>query len=78
MANFFCSAGYGLESVHTGMVAYLCDPWGEGNEGMIRYLEEAAALSNASPTGQPDMERLAVLTNKYDIEFVSEPPGQGS
>ena len=78
VANFFCSAGYGLESVHTGMVAYLCDLWGEGNEGMIRYLEEAAALSNASPTGQPDMERLAVLAKKYDIEFVSEPPGQGS
>ena len=78
MANFFCSAGYGLESVHNGMVAYLCDLWGEGNEGMIRYLEEAAALSNASPTGQPDMERLAVLTKKYDIEFVSEPPGQDS
>ena len=38
---------------------------------VIRYFEEAAALSNASPTGQPDMEQLAPLAKKYDIEFVS-------
>ena len=37
--------------------------------GVIRYFEEAAALSNASPKGQPDMERLAVLAEKHDIEF---------
>jgi len=50
--------------------------------GVIRYFEEAAALSNASPTGQPDMEQLAALAKKYDIEFVSPPPaavaGQGA
>jgi len=45
---------------------------------VIRYFEEAAALSNASPTGQPDMEQLAALASKYDIEFVSEPPGQAA
>jgi mannose-6-phosphate isomerase-like protein (cupin superfamily) len=45
---------------------------------VIRYFEEAAALSNASPTGQPDMELLAALASKYDIEFVSEPPGQAA
>jgi quercetin dioxygenase-like cupin family protein len=46
---------------------------------VIRYFEEAAALSNASPTGQPDMEQLAALAKKYDIGFVSPPPpGQGS
>jgi hypothetical protein len=38
--------------------------------GVIRYFEEAAELSNASPTGQPDMEQLAALAEKYDIEFV--------
>ncbi len=43
--------------------------------GVIRYFEEAATLSNASPTGQPDMERLAALANKYGIEFVSPSPG---
>ena len=37
---------------------------------VVRYFEEAAALSNASPTGRPDMERLAALAKKYDIEFV--------
>jgi len=45
---------------------------------VIRYFEEAAALSNASPTGQPDMEQLAALAKKYDIEIVSSaPPEQG-
>ncbi len=42
---------------------------------VVRYFEEAAALSNASPTGQPDMERLAALAKKYGIEFVSPSPG---
>ena len=37
---------------------------------VIRYFEEAAALSNASPTGRPDMERHAALAEKYGIEFV--------
>ncbi len=37
---------------------------------VVRYFEEAAALSNASPTGRPDMERLAALAEKYGIEFV--------
>src|SRR5215210_8354323 len=41
---------------------------------VIRYFEEAAAQSTASPTGQPDMERLAALAKKYDIEFVQAPP----
>ena len=45
---------------------------------VIRYFEEAAALSNASSTGQPDMEQLAALAKKYDIEFVSPPPEQGA
>jgi hypothetical protein len=34
---------------------------------VIRYFEEAAELSNASPTGQPDMERLAVLANAWPV-----------
>src|SRR5215207_10346314 len=42
---------------------------------VVRYFEEAAALSNASPTGQPDLERLAALAKKYGIEFVSPSPG---
>ncbi len=40
---------------------------------VIRYFEEAAALSDASLTGQPDMKQLAALAKKYDIEFVSSP-----
>ncbi len=34
------------------------------------YFEEAAARTNASPVGQPDMEQLAALARRYGIEFV--------
>ena len=37
---------------------------------VIGYFEEAAALTNASPVGQPDMEQLAALARRYGIEFV--------
>ena len=37
---------------------------------VIGYFEEAAALTNAAPGGQPDMERLAALAHRYGIEFV--------
>ncbi len=37
---------------------------------VIRYFEEAAELTNASPTGQPDMERLAALAGRYGVMFV--------
>jgi mannose-6-phosphate isomerase-like protein (cupin superfamily) len=37
---------------------------------VIGYFEEAAALTNASPTGQPDMQQLGALAAKYGIEFV--------
>ncbi len=37
---------------------------------VIGYFEEAAALTNASPTGQPDMEQLAALARRYGIELV--------
>jgi hypothetical protein len=30
VANFFCSVGYAAENVHSGMIAYLCDLWNEG------------------------------------------------
>jgi hypothetical protein len=30
MANFFYSVGYGLEKVHSGMIAYLSNLWNEG------------------------------------------------
>ncbi len=39
--------------------------------GVIRYFEEAAALTNQSPEGQPDMAKLGVLARQYNIEFVS-------
>ena len=38
---------------------------------VIRYFEEAAELTNASPTGQPDMDQLAALAGRYGVEFVS-------
>ena len=38
---------------------------------VIRYFEEAAALTNQSPNGRPDMERLVALSRQYNIEFVS-------
>ena len=37
---------------------------------VISYFEEAAALTNASPTGQPDMEQLVALARRDGIEFV--------
>ncbi len=37
---------------------------------VIRYFEEAAELTNASPTGQPDMQQVVALAAKYGIEFV--------
>jgi mannose-6-phosphate isomerase-like protein (cupin superfamily) len=37
--------------------------------GVIRYFEEAAALTNASPTGRPDMAKLAALAARYGIEY---------
>ena len=37
---------------------------------VIGYFEEAAALTDASPTGQPDVEQLAALARRYGIEFV--------
>ena len=37
---------------------------------VIGYFEEAAALTNASPTGGPDMEKLVALAATYGIEFV--------
>ena len=37
---------------------------------VIGYFEEAAALTNASPTGQPDMQRLIALAARYGIEFL--------
>jgi len=37
---------------------------------VIDYFAEAAALTNASPTGQPDMPRLIALAARYGIEFV--------
>ncbi len=37
---------------------------------VIGYFEEAAALTNASPTDQPDMQQVVALAAKYGIEFV--------
>ena len=37
---------------------------------VIHYFEEAAALTNASPTGHPDMQQVGALAAKYGIEFV--------
>jgi quercetin dioxygenase-like cupin family protein len=37
---------------------------------VIGYFAEAAALTDASPTSQPDMERLGALAAEYGIEFV--------
>ncbi len=37
---------------------------------VVRYFEEAAALTNASPTGQPDRQQLVALAATYGIEFV--------
>ena len=38
---------------------------------VIHYFAEAAALTNASPDGRPDMAQLAALAARYGIEFVT-------
>lgn len=38
--------------------------------GVIAYFEEAAALTNAAPSGQPDPQQLVALATRYGIEFV--------
>ena len=37
---------------------------------VIGYFEQAAALTNASPAGRPDMQQLGALAARYGIEFV--------
>ena len=37
---------------------------------VIGYFKQAAALTNAGPGGQPDMQRLVTLATGYGIEFV--------
>jgi len=37
---------------------------------VLAYFAAAAALTNAGPGGQPDLERLAALAADYGIEFV--------
>ena len=37
---------------------------------VIGYFAEAATLTNALPTGQPDLARLIALAAEYGIEFV--------
>jgi mannose-6-phosphate isomerase-like protein (cupin superfamily) len=37
---------------------------------VLGYFEAAAALTNASPTGQPDRQQLVALAAEYGIEFV--------
>lgn len=38
---------------------------------VIHYFAEAAALTNASPDGRPDMAQLVALAARYGIEFVA-------
>jgi quercetin dioxygenase-like cupin family protein len=45
---------------------------------VIRYFEEAAALTNQSPNGQPDIEKLVALAHQYGIEFVSASSGEAT
>jgi hypothetical protein len=37
---------------------------------IVDYFAEAAALTNASPSGQPNMPLQGALAAKYCIEFV--------
>jgi hypothetical protein len=36
VADFFCSVGYAAENIHSGMIAYLCDLWNEGEREPLR------------------------------------------
>ena len=45
VANFFYSVGYGLEKVHSGMIAYLCDLWNEGEQEPLRSFLDYLQIS---------------------------------
>jgi len=41
VANFFYSAGYASENIHSGMIAYLCDLWNDGEREPLRSFRAA-------------------------------------
>ena len=45
VANFFLSGGYAAENVHSGMIAYLCDLWSEGERQPLRSFLDGLGVS---------------------------------
>jgi hypothetical protein len=45
VANFFRSVGYAAENVHSGMIAYLCDLWSEGERQPLRSFLDGLGVS---------------------------------
>jgi hypothetical protein len=58
VANFFCSVGYAAENVHSGMIAYLCDLWNEGErEPLGSFLDGlGVSLETENDLRRPDRE----------------------
>jgi hypothetical protein len=45
VANFFLSGGYAAENFHSGMIAYLCDLWNEGERAPLGSLLDGLGVS---------------------------------
>jgi len=58
VANYFCSVGYAAENVHSGMIAYLCDLWNEGErEPLGSFLDGlGVSLKTENNLRRPDRE----------------------
>ncbi len=74
MANFFCSVGYSAENVHSGMIAYLCDLWNEGErEPLGSFLDSLGVPLETENDLRADLEwkRIdLVVRDAQDGSFV--------
>jgi hypothetical protein len=77
VANFFCSVGYAAENVHSGMIAYLCDLWNEGErEPLGSFLDGlGVSLETENDLRRPDREwqhiDLVVHDNEDDSPILA-------
>ena len=57
VANFYCSVGHAAENVHSGMIAYLCDLWNEGErEPFGSFLDGLGVSLETENNLRPDRE----------------------
>jgi hypothetical protein len=69
VANFFSSAGYAAENIHSGMIAYLCDLWNDGTrEPLSSFLDhlEVPLDNRGSLRVRPEWEHIDLVV--FDTE----------